>query len=488
MAMKTVMLLMFSQLNEVEDNAAKYVDKSITDLNTIINASIDSKISEAESLNIKANREENIFSFVMDDDMFREDDSDITKVGKVDRDYYSINKATYRFNISLDSSIGYYSTRLSIDLKSLDLGEYTLAYEMYYSSKIDSGEVVVGALSSTLSVSRVRTNTFSDHSRTIINFHKTGNLGIIDLDIDITLKYKSGVLYEPITPIYVVVYGLSGHQNDVEPKVWDRFYYIDKGVVNYEAAIDMNNHQIKGLGDGNEDGDAVNVKQLNEVETNLTNYVNSEIAKVSSEIAKVNPILNNNTDLIKAIYRNLIRNETKLLLIKELYFPDSNEGRTQDYYTYQSNVGNKGDVTFYLTFEHKRTTNDSLLITLNWVGGIPSIHIFVSRDKVVVSKNPLINEPSLRSINIPYKARGKQMYFWLFIIDKTIKIIFSGLSKSFTVSHDGIQNKDEDFSTLYVSDTPFTIRRGLITQNIYNLNSDAYGDVKEYEKSEGTII
>ena len=71
----------------------------------------------------------------MDDDMFREDDSDITKVGKVDRDYYGINKATYGFNISLDSSIGYYSTRLTIDLKSLDLGEYTLAYEMYYSTK-----------------------------------------------------------------------------------------------------------------------------------------------------------------------------------------------------------------------------------------------------------------------------------------------------------------------------------------------------------------
>ena len=39
------------------------------------------------------------------------------------------------------------------------------------------------------------------------------------------------------------------------------------------------------------------------------------------------------------------------------------------------------------------------------------------------------------------------MYFWLFIIDDSIKFIFSGLSKSVTVSHDGIkdQNKDEGF-------------------------------------------
>ena len=51
----------------------------------------------------------------------------------------------------------------------------------------------------------------------------------------------------------------------------------------------MNNSQIKDLGDENEDGDAVNVKQINEIETNVTNYVNSEIRKV-------NPIVSKNSD------------------------------------------------------------------------------------------------------------------------------------------------------------------------------------------------
>ena len=40
----------------------------------------------------------------------------------------------------------------------------------------------------------------------------------------------------------------------------------------------------------------------------------------------------------------------------------------------------------------------------------------------------------------------------------------------------------------YVSDSPFTIQRGLITKNNYNVNSDAFGDVREYEISEGTFI
>ena len=160
-----------------------------------------------------------------------------------------------------DSDIGYYSTRLTIDLKLLDLGEYTLAFEMYYGNRVDRNEVVVDAVSETLNVSCNNTNTFSDHSRTIINFHKYGNIGIIDLDIDLTLKYRSGATYDAETDIFVVVYGVSGHQNDVDSRIWDRFYYIRNKIVYFEAPIDMGNHQIKGLNDGNENSDAVNVKQ-----------------------------------------------------------------------------------------------------------------------------------------------------------------------------------------------------------------------------------
>jgi len=73
---------------------------------------IDKKIEESEDLDIKGNNEENVFSFVMDDDLFKEDDSDITKVGKVDKDFYKIHKETYQFNINYnDSKKDYYSTR-----------------------------------------------------------------------------------------------------------------------------------------------------------------------------------------------------------------------------------------------------------------------------------------------------------------------------------------------------------------------------------------
>ena len=180
--------------------------------------------------------------------------------------------------------------------------------------------------------------------------------------------------------------------------------------------LNMNNKHIKNVGDGNENADAVNVKQLNEIETNVTNYV-------TGEFGKVNPVLNNNSDLIKFIYRNLIRNDSKILLIKELYFPDSVEGRTQNNYTYQTNGDNKGDVTFYLTFVHKATTIDDMIISLHWVSKINNLYILVSKDKLLVSINFLIDDPSITSYIIPSYFKGKQLYLWIKIQNNVIELL-----------------------------------------------------------------
>jgi len=58
--------------------------------------------------------------------------------------------------------------------------------------------------------------------------------------------------------------------------------------------LNMNNGQIKGLVDGNENNDAINVKQLNEMESTNGNYVKKEIAKVDTGLKKYfNSQLNN---------------------------------------------------------------------------------------------------------------------------------------------------------------------------------------------------
>ena len=51
-----------------------------------------------------------------------------------------------------------------------------------------------------------------------------------------------------------------------------------------------------------------------------------------------------------------------------------------------------------------------------------------------------------------------------------------------------LENKDANLRIIDGSDSPFTIQRGLITKNIYDWNSDAYKDDREYEISEGTFV
>ena len=466
-----------------------YVNRRVTDNNSVLRSFIESKVSEFEELNIKANRQDNEFSFVMDDDLFKEDDDDITKVRKVDKDYYDINKATYQFKIKYDSAIGYYSTRLTIDLKSLDLGEYTLAFEMYYNDKVDHDEVVVDAVSDTLNVSRNNTNTFSDHSRTIVNFHKYGNIGIIDLDIDLTLKYKSGNTYDAETDIFVVVYGVSGHQNDVDPRIWDRFYTIRNKIVYYEAPIDMGNRQIKGLSDGNENGDAVNVKQLNETEDNIANYVDGEITKVNSEIAKENPTINQNKNFLESIVKYILSNNSKFTLIKDLYFSDSNEGKTPNTYAFATTGDNKGDLTFYYVFQHSATTNSVMSISIRYRHLLGYEFIHVDKSKVVISRNPLIDEPSLRTFNIPNNALGKQVLFWILFKDTHMNLIFSGISAPIIINNFFTDiSGQSSIRLINVDDNPFTKVRGLVTKNVWDNNSTAFENVKEFEKSQGTII
>ena len=286
--------------------SVNFVHKSISDSNANLSKIIDSKITEAEKFNIKSSTQTNAFLFVMDDDLFKEDDNDITKVGKVDKDFYQIKKATYQFTIKYDSSIKYYSTRLSIDLISLPLGEYTLVFEMYYLDRTDGNQVTVSATSGSLIVSRTNTNTFGDHSRSIINFHKYILWlcsGYEDLDIDIALKNRAGGSYDPNTTIYVIVYGVTGHQNEVSTLFWDSAFALENKALKLKAKIDMSEHgiinidnlsfkdsfdmggkQIKNLGDGNKNGDAVNVKQLNESESTLTKSINGKITGVNKNL------------------------------------------------------------------------------------------------------------------------------------------------------------------------------------------------------------
>ena len=109
----------------------------------------------------------------MVDDLFKlhVEDTDIHKVAVIDKDFHKVNQQTYQFKIDYDSEIGYYSTRLSVDVVYLPIGYYTLVFEMYFANKVDVDKITINAESGMLLVSKLNTKKSSDHTRSVINFY-----------------------------------------------------------------------------------------------------------------------------------------------------------------------------------------------------------------------------------------------------------------------------------------------------------------------------
>ena len=304
-------LAMTGDLNLGGHSIINIKEPNISDLNYAANVNFVNKtIDNRLKYSVQSSDTSNAFQYVMDDPAGQfYDEDDIKGIKKTNKDYHKINKETFEMQLVLDSS-GYYSSRLGINMYTLPNGEYSLVYELYFPNSIDSSTVQISAVSAVETVSKVTTNVFNNHTRSIIHLHKYNNVAPNRLMIDMVLKNKAGVSYANKLTIFVIVYGVSGYVNNVNTSVWDRLFEVINNVIKVESTIDMNKHdiknvdnlsmnklidmnngQIKDLGDGNENGDAVNVKQLNNVESNMGKYTKAEITKTKAEITKVDTSL-----------------------------------------------------------------------------------------------------------------------------------------------------------------------------------------------------
>ena len=290
-----------------------FVNRTVSDNNTTMTTNYQKYIDNRLKHTVQSTETSNAFQYVMDDPAGQfYDEDDIKGIKKTNKDYHKINKETYEMQLLLDS-IGYYSSRLGVNMYILPNGEYSLVYELYYPNSIDSNTVQISAVSSVETVSKVMTNVFSNYTRSIIHLHKYNNVAPNRLMIDMVLKNKAGVSYANELTIFVIVYGVSGYVNNVDTSVWDRLFEVTNNTIKFEAAIDMNKFDISnvdnlsintllnmnskvitGLGDGVENSNAVNVKQLNQMEDTIGKYTKAEITKVDTSLKKYfNDHLNN---------------------------------------------------------------------------------------------------------------------------------------------------------------------------------------------------
>ena len=397
------------------------------------------------------------------------DEDDIKGIKKTEKDFHKINRETYEMQISLDSR-GYYSSRLGVNMYPLPTGEYSLLFELYFPNSIDSSSVRISAVSSVETVSKVTTNVFSDHSRSIIHLHKYNNVSPNHLMIDMVLKNKAGISYANNLTIFVIVYGVSGYVNDVPTSVWDRVFEVLDNAIKFETYIDMDSKQIENLGDGNENGDAVNVKQLNKTETEITNYLSRNYYKRSDvDTAIQNAITNAITEE---------KHRIKFEILKQKYFPgdisvlpdlqNKNKSYTGTIYIVFNNIPDSEGYSFNL--DHKGGYQHNY-----------KVNIFVLNNELRMS-NSAGRNVSISSLG--ESARNKKCFVWIDARDGDFKYIGSNFGL--------IDGSGEYFHSVndYIKFVKGqnNIVAALFSGKIADTDSWAYKEFRQLRIEDGTIL
>ncbi|PFX13109.1 Pulmonary surfactant-associated protein D [Stylophora pistillata] len=183
----------------------------------------------------------NNLSYIMSKNGQFSDEDDIT--GKPITDQvvlYPTNPRTKPFDLSLDTSKGYYSSRFGVNMYSADKAEYTVACELcWISNKVDPSSVTLTATSSVETISTQRSNRFDNHIVTLIHMTKWSNATPNYLMFDVVIKNKSGQSYDQKLPIWVIVYGSKGYHNSIPKSVWTSWYSFLSGGVRINSALTL---------------------------------------------------------------------------------------------------------------------------------------------------------------------------------------------------------------------------------------------------------
>ena len=264
----------FGYFKDERGELKRLINKVSSDNVKYVNDTIENKIKDSEERSIQSVQQENIFKKVMTDNLFKEDGDRIEFLSTINYNLlHRINHLTYLFQIKKDP-LESYNGRLSIDLRYLPTGTYTMVFEMKFFPQIDHDKVSVNAVSSSFNQVSTKTRVikfdYGYYSRSIINFNKSfTNPSIDDLDIDLHLSLKDTVSPKPDkTSINVIVYGVKGTHSDIPIQTWDKLYDINNSILEFEIPINMNKKAITNLKDPVNDQDAATKKYM---ETHVSN-------------------------------------------------------------------------------------------------------------------------------------------------------------------------------------------------------------------------
>lgn len=240
---------------------------------TYVDTYVNNQLSHSVSNKLK-----NDLDYIMNDSQFSDED-DITGKTMTTKDFHNFNKKVKPFELKLDSSKGYYSSRFGVNMYTAAKSEYTIVCEVWWeSSKIDYNLTEVTAASSVEKYTRQRSNRFSNHTRTLVHLTKWSDATPNYLMWDIVVKFKQGQAYDQKLDIWVVVYGTKGYHNDIPVEVYDRWYSLENGKLNLYSETVLSNEPTT-------DKNPATKKYVDTLQTTLQTNIDTKAKKFGIEAA-----------------------------------------------------------------------------------------------------------------------------------------------------------------------------------------------------------
>ena len=455
------------------------------------------------------------FQYIMLDPTGQLSEEDAVKIGKT-VDYpnspHLINKKAVDMKLLLDKSKGYYSSRVSLNLYPLALGDFTVCLElMWISGDIDPDTIQISGIASHETIHNLSQKTFKEkkYARLIAQFTKSQNVGNNYLYIDVVMKKKSGRVYAQELQTYLTFYGVAAHQSNVDKNIYDVFWYFDFGQIVYNAAINMNLHTLTGLKEGARDPDAVNLKQMKSyndaTKIILETKINNLKTKVNTDLKNKNyyyQIFEHYFDLldpdsfdmtdsygsnIKSFGDKLIlKNSVSLSAFKNNFGFELNDS----YIQLDDEITFGDEFTIFVSFTHDQATSNFLDSAIGlWPPYVipfkkpysPHVSINFNAYGLFLGDNKIGEEPILSDY------RSKNLCLWFCRKGTVFKTI---LCQGELIQGNNviISNAETIKVNRILLNIPYRVKRVGFSKNFYDLYDKEFDKICFFEKNYGTFF
>ena len=182
------------------------------------------------------------------------------------------NKKAYSITMTKDSGSNDYRSAISFNIYPLPIGTFTMIFEYYFPESTNVSLFTVGT---TVYIHKQVYRAFDTYGKLLVQINNNSK----NTPDRITLQiHGTAVVQNPEG--YLVIYGIKGWSDSVDPRVYDglknEMFDFENNKMKMQVDINMNNNRIVNLADPTDDNDAVTKKWIKQLSSEI--YVSGKIS------------------------------------------------------------------------------------------------------------------------------------------------------------------------------------------------------------------